>query len=67
MDLVKAQQLDYIQAVVSILLCFVPCFANIMAMIKELGGKRTLFIIPLIVVLFMLTAGIINYLLRLAH
>ena len=67
MDLVKAQQLDYIQTIVSILACFVPCFANIMAMIKELGGKRTLFIVPLIVLLFMLTAGIINYFLRLAH
>ena len=64
MDLVKAQKLDYIQAIVSILVCFVPCFANIMAMIKELGGKKTLFLVPLIVMLFMLTAGIINYLLR---
>lgn len=66
MDLVKTQKLDYIQAIVGILVCFVPCFANIMAMIKELGGKRTLLIVPLIVMLFMLTAGIINYLLRVA-
>jgi ferrous iron transport protein B len=64
MDLVKAQKLDYIQAIVSILVCFVPCFAKIMAMIKELGGKKTLLLVPLIVMLFMLTAGIINYLLR---
>jgi ferrous iron transport protein B len=66
MDLVKTQKLDYIQAIVSILVCFVPCFANIMAMIKEIGGKRTLLIIPLIIMLFIITAGIINYLLRVA-
>jgi ferrous iron transport protein B len=66
MDLVKAQKLDYIQAIVSILACFVPCFANIMAMNKELGTKRTLLIVPLIILLFIITAGIVNYILRVA-
>ncbi len=64
MDLVQAQKLDSIQAIVSILACFVPCFANIMAMVKELGSKWTLLLIPLIVILFVVTAGIVNFILR---
>jgi ferrous iron transport protein B len=64
MDLVQAQKLDYIQAIVSILACFVPCFANIMAMFKEIGSKWTLLLVPLIVFLFILTAGIVNFILR---
>ena len=41
MQLVKSGQLDFTQSCVSIIIvtCFVPCFANLMAMIKELGMK----------------------------
>jgi len=40
--LVKTGQLNYIQCIVSVIITtmFVPCFANIMAMVKELGVKR---------------------------
>jgi len=66
-NLVKEGQLDYIQAIVSIIIltCFVPCFANIMAMIKELGAKSALFMALIITVLSILIGGVVNYLMRL--
>ena len=67
MKLVKAGQLDYIQACVSIIIvtCFVPCFANVMAMIKELGAKSALLMTLIITVSSILIGGSVNYLLRL--
>jgi ferrous iron transport protein B len=67
MKLVKAGQLDYIQACVSIIIvtCFVPCFANIMAMIKELGAKSALLMSFIITFASIMIGGIVNYLLRL--
>jgi ferrous iron transport protein B len=66
MKLVKAGQLDYIQACVSIIIvtCFVPCFANIMAMIKELGAKSALLMSFIITFASITIGGIVNYLLR---
>ena len=67
MKLVKAGQLDYIQACVSVIIvtCFVPCFANIMAMIKELGAKSALLMTFIITFASIMIGGIVNYLLRL--
>ncbi|MBF0550107.1 MAG: ferrous iron transporter B [Deltaproteobacteria bacterium] len=50
-NLVKKGQLDYIQCIVAVTVTtmVVPCFANIMAMAKEVGGKQTLVMIILIV------------------
>lgn len=67
MKLVKTGQLDYVQACVSIIIvtCFVPCFANIMAMIKELGAKSALLMTLIITVSSVLIGGVVNYLMRL--
>lgn len=67
MKLVKAGQLDYIQACVSIIIvtCFVPCFANIMAMMKELGTKSALLMTLIITISSILIGGTVNYLMRL--
>ena len=67
MQLVKTGQLDYVQACISIIIviCFVPCFANIMAMIKELGMKSALLMACIITVSSILIGGIVNYIMRL--
>ena len=67
MSLVKTGQLDYVQACVSVIIvtCFVPCVANIMAMIKELGSKSALFMVIIITVASILIGGVVNYLMRL--
>lgn len=67
MDLVKTGQMDYVQTCVSIIIvtCFVPCFANIMAMIKELGAKSALLMTLVITVSSIIIGGIVNYLMRL--
>jgi len=67
MQLVKAGQLDYVQACVSIIIvtCFVPCFANLMAMIKELGMKSAVVMAGIIIVSSLFIGGAVNYLMRL--
>jgi ferrous iron transport protein B len=42
--LIEAGKLNYIQCIVAVTITtmFVPCFANIMAMIKELGARRAI-------------------------
>lgn len=67
MQLVKAGQLDYIQSCVSIIVvtCFVPCFANLMAMGKELGTVRALIMALVITCSSILVGGTVNYLMRL--
>jgi ferrous iron transport protein B len=66
MQLVKTGQLDYVQACVSIIIvtCFVPCFANLMAMIKELGMKSALVMAGIIIVSSIFIGGAVNYLMR---
>jgi ferrous iron transport protein B len=66
MNMVTQHQLDHIQAMVSIIVltCFVPCFANIMAMIKELGMRRALIMVVTITVVSIIIGGIVNYVLR---
>jgi ferrous iron transport protein B len=43
-QLIKAGQLNYIQCIVAVTITtmFVPCFANIMAMVKELNARRAI-------------------------
>ena len=67
MQLVKSGQLDFTQACVSIIIvtCFVPCFANLMAMIKELGMKKAMFMALVIIVSSILIGGSVNYFMRL--
>lgn len=66
LDLVTTGRLDYIQAIVSVIIvtCFVPCFANIMAMIKELGLKSALFMTLVIIIFSVIIGGIVNYFFR---
>jgi len=42
---------------------FVPCFANIMAMIKELGSRRALTTVIIINCTAILVAGLLNWVL----
>ncbi len=66
LELAQEGQLDPIQAVVGIILinCFIPCFANIMAMIKKLG-IQTAIVMTLVITLFSaMIGGVVNMVLR---
>jgi ferrous iron transport protein B len=66
LDLAKNDQLDYIQALVGIIVvtCFFPCFANTMSMIKVLGLKSALVMTLVIAVFSVIIGGIVNLILR---
>ncbi len=66
LNLAQHHQLDTIQTVVAIILinCFVPCFANIMAIIKQLGLKTALGILLVITLFSAIIGGALNYILR---
>jgi len=61
--LIQAGKLNYIQCIVAVTIttCFVPCFANIMAMIKEMGAKRALSMTIAINASAFLIAGLLNW------
>jgi ferrous iron transport protein B len=61
--LIKAGQLNYIQCIVSVVITtmFVPCFANIMAMIKELGARRAITMAVIINATAFLIAACLNW------
>ncbi|MHC4412746.1 MAG: nucleoside recognition domain-containing protein, partial [Planctomycetota bacterium] len=63
--LIQAGQLNYIQCIVAVTITtmFVPCFANIMAMIKELGVKRALAMAVIINASAFFIAGALNWVL----
>ncbi|UCC94619.1 MAG: ferrous iron transporter B, partial [Candidatus Omnitrophota bacterium] len=63
--LVQRSQLNYIQTIVAITITmmFIPCLANIMAIIKELNIKRALLMIIIINITAILVAGILNHIL----
>ncbi|MFC1675480.1 ferrous iron transport protein B [Planctomycetota bacterium] len=63
--LIQAGQLNYIQCIVAVTITtmFVPCFANIMAMIKELGPRRALTMAVIINASAFLIAGALNWIL----
>jgi ferrous iron transport protein B len=63
--LVQRGQVNYVQCIVAVTLTtmFVPCLANIMAMIKELGAKSALIMVVIINSTSILIAGILNWVL----
>ena len=63
--LIKAGQLNYIQCItaVTITTLFVPCFANITAMVKEIGIKRAVASVIIINCTAVFVAGILNWVL----
>ena len=63
--LIEKGQLNYVQCIVSVTITtmFVPCFANIMAMIKELGARRALVMAVVINASSFVIAGILNLIL----
>jgi len=65
MKLVEKGELNYVQCIVSVTITtmFVPCFANIMAMVKETKAKRALIMVIMINLTAILVAGILNWVL----
>jgi ferrous iron transport protein B len=61
--LIEAGKLNYIQCIVAVTITtmFVPCFANIMAMIKELGARRAITMAVIINVSAFLIAASLNW------
>jgi ferrous iron transport protein B len=61
--LIQKDQLSYVQCIVAVTLTmmFVPCFANIMAMIKELSWKRAIPVVIAINCTAILVAGFLNW------
>jgi len=63
--LIQAGKLNYVQCIIAVTITtmFVPCFANIVAMIKQLGAKRALSMAVIINISSFLVAGFLNWLL----
>lgn len=63
MKLIKADQLNYVQCIVAVTITtmFVPCFANIMAMVKELGAKRAILMAIMINASSFVVAGLLYW------
>ena len=63
--LIEKGELNYVQCIVAVTITtmFVPCFANIMAMIKELGTKSALTVAVIINGSSFIIAGILNWIL----
>ena len=63
--LIERGQLNYVQCIVSVTITtmFVPCFANIMAMVKELGAKSAIIMAVVINVSTFIIAGALNWIL----
>ncbi len=61
-NLIEKGQLNYIQCIVAVTITtmFVPCFANIVSMIKELGLKTALIMVVTINLSAFLLAGVLN-------
>ena len=63
--LIKEGQLNYTQCIIAVTITtlFVPCFANITAMVKEIGIKRAVVSVIIINCTAVLVAGILNWVL----
>ncbi|MHC4727739.1 MAG: ferrous iron transport protein B [Planctomycetota bacterium] len=61
--LIKAGQLNYIQCIIAVTITtlFVPCFANITAMVKEIGIKHAVASVIVINCTAVFVAGILNW------
>jgi ferrous iron transport protein B len=66
MDMARSQQLGYIQIIVGIIIITIPCFATVMAMIKQLKFKSALITVGVINTSAILVGGAVNWILRLA-
>lgn len=64
-NLIQKGRLNYTQTIVAVIITtiFAPCFANIMAVVKEIGRKRTAAMLGSISMSSILTAGILNWIL----
>ncbi len=65
LKMVEAGSLNYIQCIVAVVITtmFVPCFANIVAMCKEMGVKTGLFMAFLVNISGVILAGLLNWIL----
>lgn len=63
--LVERGSLNYVQCIVAVTITtmFVPCLANIVAMMKELGAKAGLFMVAVINIVSVVMAGALNWVL----
>ncbi|MBF0337630.1 MAG: ferrous iron transport protein B [Nitrospirae bacterium] len=64
-DLIEKGQINYVQCIVAVVFTgmFIPCFANIGAMIKELGAKLAIYTVVGMSVSAVLLAGALNWVL----
>ena len=62
-NLIQKGQLDYKQCIIAVIITttFAPCFANIIAMIKEVGGKRAAAMLCTITLSAFSIAGALNW------
>ncbi|MBF0317531.1 MAG: ferrous iron transport protein B [Nitrospirae bacterium] len=62
-DLIETGQINYVQGIVAVVFTsmFIPCFANIGAMIKELGVKSAIYTVVIIATSGVLIAGALNW------
>jgi ferrous iron transport protein B len=67
--LIKAGQLNYVQCIIAVTITtlFVPCFANITAMVKEIGIKRAVASVVVINCTAVFVAGILNWVLTMVY
>jgi ferrous iron transport protein B len=61
--LIQQGRLSYVQCIVAvtITMMFVPCLANIMAMVKQLAAKKAVLMVIMINITAILVAGILNW------
>jgi len=66
LKLAQIRELDPVQTLVSVIVMtgFIPCFANTMAIIKELGFRTAAWMVSAITVSAFIIGGVVNFLLR---
>jgi ferrous iron transport protein B len=66
LKLAQTGELDYVQTIVAVIVMtgFVPCFANTMAIVKELGIKTALWMVASITATACIVGGLVNFILR---
>ncbi|KJU83258.1 magnetosome protein Mad17-1 [Candidatus Magnetobacterium bavaricum] len=62
-DLIEKGQINYVQCIVAVVFTgmFIPCFANIGAMIKELGARSAIYTVVVMSTSAVLLAGALNW------
>jgi len=66
LKLARIGELDSIQTIVAVAVItgFTPCFANIMAIVKELGIKTASWMVAVITVAAFIVGGLVNFVLK---